>query len=428
MDKPSIKPSYPYFSSGPCAKPPGWSLSNLKNAAFSRSHRSEISKSKLKEVIDKSRKLLEIPDDYLIGIVPGSDTGAVEMAMWSMLGPKDVEVYSWENFGRDWTIDVLEQLPLKSFKDISANYGVLPDFSNSDPNNDIIFTWNGTTSGVRIKDASWISNSREGLTICDATSAAFSMYLDWPKLDVTTYSWQKVLGSEAAHGMIILSPRAIDRLENYTPKWPIPKVFRMAEKGKLNKALFEGVTINTPSLLCVEDVLNSLNWAIGIGGLKELVNISEKNLSIVKSWIEKSENFDISDLISNTVSKYETKKIFFEKKSEILFIGRKNLIKRSLSNFIDNALKYSDKVVIDIKKSVNNIVINIDDNGIGIPEKERENVFKPFYKIDKSRGDSKSSVGLGMSIASDMIQSHGGSIKLENSSLGGLRVKIFLPF
>ena len=179
MNKPSIKPSYPYFSSGPCAKPPGWSLNNLVNGAFSRSHRSEISKSKLKEVIDKSRKLLEIPDDYLIGIVPGSDTGAVEMAMWSMLGPKDVEVYSWENFGRDWTIDVLEQLPLKSFKDISANYGVLPDFSNSDPNNDIIFTWNGTTSGVRIKDASWISNSREGLTICDATSAAFSMYLDW---------------------------------------------------------------------------------------------------------------------------------------------------------------------------------------------------------------------------------------------------------
>ena len=302
MDKPSIKPSYPYFSSGPCAKPPGWSLNNLKNGAFSRSHRSEISKSKLKEVIDKSRKLLEIPDDYLIGIVPGSDTGAVEMAMWSMLGPRDVEVYSWENFGRDWTIDVLEQLPLKSFKDISANYGVLPDFSNSDPNNDIIFTWNGTTSGVRIKDASWISNNREGLTICDATSAAFSMYLDWPKLDVTTYSWQKVLGSEAAHGMIILSPRAINRLENYTPKWPIPKVFRMAEKGKLNKALFEGVTINTPSLLCVEDVLNSLNWAIGIGGLKDLVNISEKNLSIVKSWIEKSENFEFLAQDPDTLS------------------------------------------------------------------------------------------------------------------------------
>ena len=302
MNKPSIKPSYPYFSSGPCAKPPGWSLNNLKNGAFSRSHRSEISKSKLKEVIDKSRKLLEIPDDYLIGIVPGSDTGAVEMAMWSMLGPKNVEVYSWENFGRDWTIDVLEQLPLKSFKDISANYGVLPDFSNSDPNNDIIFTWNGTTSGVRIKDASWISNSREGLTICDATSAAFSMYLDWPKLDVTTYSWQKVLGSEAAHGMIILSPRAIDRLEKYTPKWPIPKVFRMAEKGKLNKALFEGVTINTPSLLCVEDVINSLNWAIGIGGLKELVNISEKNLSIVKSWIEKSENFEFLAQDPDTLS------------------------------------------------------------------------------------------------------------------------------
>tara|TARA_B100001027_G_scaffold55164_1_gene37033 strand:+ start:675 stop:1832 length:1158 start_codon:yes stop_codon:yes gene_type:complete len=300
--KPSKKPAYPFFSSGPCAKPPGWSLDNLNNGAFSRSHRSEVCKEKLKEVIDKSRKILEIPDDYLIGIVPGSDTGAVEMAMWSMLGPKCVEVYSWENFGHDWTIDVLDQLPLKKYIDVTSDYGILPDFSKSSPENDIIFTWNGTTSGVRIKNTDWISNKRNGLTICDATSAAFSMFLDWPKLDVTTYSWQKVLGSEAAHGMIVLSPRAVERLESYTPEWPVPKIFRMTEKKKLNKALFEGLTINTPSLLCVEDVLNSLDWASEIGGLNELVKISEENLKIVKRWIEKNSNFEFLAKDHSTLS------------------------------------------------------------------------------------------------------------------------------
>ena len=302
MLKPSKKPVYPFFSSGPCAKPPGWSLDNLNNGAFSRSHRSEVCKEKLKEVIDKSRKILEIPDDYLIGIVPGSDTGAVEMAMWSMLGPKCVEVYSWENFGHDWTIDVLDQLPLKKYIDVTSDYGILPDFSKSSPENDIIFTWNGTTSGVRIKNTDWISNKRNGLTICDATSAAFSMFLDWPKLDVTTYSWQKVLGSEAAHGMIVLSPRAVERLESYTPEWPVPKIFRMTEKKKLNKALFEGLTINTPSLLCVEDVLNSLDWASEIGGLNELVKISEENLKIVKRWIEKNSNFEFLAKDHSTLS------------------------------------------------------------------------------------------------------------------------------
>ena len=300
MDKPSIKPSYPYFSSGPCAKPPGWSLNNLKNGAFSRSHRSEISKSKLKEVIDKSRKLLEIPDDYLIGIVPGSDTGAVEMAMWSMLGPRDVEVYSWENFGRDWTIDVLEQLPLKSFKDISTNYGVLPDFSNSDPNNDIIFTWNGTTSGVRIKDASWISNSREGLTICDATSAIFAMPIDYDKCDVITWSWQKVLGGEAAHGMIALSPRALNRLESFIPPWPIPKVFRIANNKKIIKGIFEGSTINTPSMICVEDALDGLNWAEINGGLNFLLKNSMNSFDLIYNWITKN---DWVNFLSNNKNK-----------------------------------------------------------------------------------------------------------------------------
>ena len=292
MQKPNKKPFYPFFSSGPCAKHPGWKLENLNNAALSRSHRSEASKNKLKEVINKSREVLEIPDNYHIGIVPGSDTGAVEMAMWSMLGKTGVEVYSWENFGHDWTIDILDQLPLENKTNQKTDYGILPDFSKSDSKNDIIFTWNGTTSGVRIKNTDWISDDRSGLTICDATSAAFSMKLDWPKLDVTTYSWQKVLGSEAAHGMIILSPRAIERLETFTPSWPIPKVFRLADNQKFLKDIFNGVTINTPSLLCAEDVLSALNWAKKIGGLNELIKISENNLKIVSDWLITNENFE----------------------------------------------------------------------------------------------------------------------------------------
>ena len=292
MQKPIKKPFYPFFSSGPCAKHPGWKLENLKNATLSRSHRSEASKNKLKEVINKSREVLEIPDNYHIGIVPGSDTGAVEMAMWCMLGKTGVEVYSWENFGHDWTIDILDQLPLQNKIHQKTDYGILPDFSQSDPKNDIIFTWNGTTSGVRIKNTDWISNQRSGLTICDATSAAFSMKLDWPKLDITTYSWQKVLGSEAAHGMIILSPRAIERLENFTPSWPIPKVFRLANNQNFLQDIFNGVTINTPSLLCAEDVLSALNWAKKIGGLDELIKISENNLKIVSDWLTNNENFE----------------------------------------------------------------------------------------------------------------------------------------
>ena len=252
--KPSLKPNSANFSSGPCAKRPGYNVSNLDVSALGRSHRSIVGKDLLKRVCEETSSVLGLPDDYRVGVVPASDTGAFEMAMWSMLGPKCVEVYSWENFGHDWTIDVLDQLPLKKYIDVTSDYGILPDFSKSSPENDIIFTWNGTTSGVRIKNTDWISNKRNGLTICDATSAAFSMFLDWPKLDVTTYSWQKVLGSEAAHGMIVLSPRAVERLESYTPEWPVPKIFRMTEKKKLNKALFEGLTINTPSLLCVEDL------------------------------------------------------------------------------------------------------------------------------------------------------------------------------
>ena len=292
MEKPTQKPHYPYFSSGPCAKPPSWSFDKLKNATLSRSHRSGVAVKKLQEVLDKSREILQIPDDYLIGIVPASDTGAVEMAMWGLLGQRCVEVYSWENFGHDWNIDAGEQLPLNDKILVKAEYGDIPDFTNSNPDNDIIFTWNGTTAGVRIKDTNWISSKRKGLTICDATSAVFSMEMDWPKLDVVTYSWQKVLGSEAAHGMLILSPRAVERLESYTPPWPIPKVFRLAKDQKLISGIFSGATINTPSMISVEDVLNSLNWAIEIGGLEKLIEISENNLKIVDEWIQSNENFE----------------------------------------------------------------------------------------------------------------------------------------
>ncbi len=302
MEKPNVKPHYPYFSSGPCAKPPGWSLDKLKNATLSRSHRSKIAKDKLEEVINKSKETLGIPEEYYVGIVPASDTGAVEMAMWCMLGQRGVEVYSWENFGHDWAIDIGDQLPIENKIVQKAEYGYLPDFSKSNPDNDIIFTWNGTTGGTRIKNTDWISDDRNGLVICDATSAVFSMKIDWEKLDVVTYSWQKVLGSEAAHGMLILSPRAVERLESYTPPWPIPKIFRLAKNQKFSKDIFSGATINTPSMLCVEDVLNSLNWANSVGGINELIKISERNLEIVNNWIKKSETFEFLAKDPETVS------------------------------------------------------------------------------------------------------------------------------
>ena len=302
MEKPNIKPHYPYFSSGPCAKPPGWSLDNLKHATLSRSHRSKAAKEKLEKVINKSKDILTIPKEYYVGIVPASDTGAVEMAMWCMLGERGVEVYSWENFGHDWAIDIGDQLPIENKIVQKAEYGLLPDFSKSNSDNDIIFTWNGTTGGTRIKNTDWISDSRKGLVICDATSAVFSMDINWEKLDVITYSWQKVLGSEAAHGMLVLSPRAVKRLESYTPPWPIPKIFRLAKNQKFSKDIFSGTTINTPSMLCVEDVLNSLNWAENIGGINELIKISENNLKIVTEWLEKSDIFEFLAKDPDTVS------------------------------------------------------------------------------------------------------------------------------
>jgi len=286
--KPTNKPSNPNFSSGPCAKRPGWELSVLKNTPIGRSHRSKECKDKLKQAIVKSKQVLKLPDSYNLAIKTGSNTGALEAAMWSLLGCKGVDVLAWENFGKDWVIDVLEQLKIENVNSYVADYGKLPDLKKVNFKNDVIFTWNGTTAGVRVPDAKWIPDNREGLTMCDATSGIFAMDIDFNKLDVISWSWQKVLGGEAAHGMLALSPRALKRLETYTPKWPIPKLFRLANKKKIIKGVFEGATINTPSMICVEDVLDSLKWVESVGGTKELIKISNENLRIVEDWVSKS--------------------------------------------------------------------------------------------------------------------------------------------
>ncbi|MGZ5933439.1 MAG: phosphoserine transaminase [Rhizomicrobium sp.] len=286
---PAVRPARPFFSSGPCAKRPGWTPEALNGALLGRSHRSKPGKAKLKDAIDRSRALLGIPADYRVGIVPASDTGAVEMALWSMLGQRPVDCFAWESFGEDWVTDTIKQLKIKDSRVLKADYGALPDLTQADPKHDIVFLWNGTTSGVRVPDADWISKDREGLTICDATSAAFAMDLPWDKLDVTTFSWQKVLGGEAGHGMLVLSPRAVARLESYTPPWPLPKIFRMTKGGKIVDGLFEGETINTPSMLALEDYLDALTWAEGLGGLKALIGRSQDNLGVLDRWVRKSD-------------------------------------------------------------------------------------------------------------------------------------------
>ena len=286
--KPGTKPTIPHFSSGPCAKRPGWAPQNLKDAALGRSHRAKVGKAKLKLAIDLTREVLEVPADYKIGIVPASDTGAVEMALWSLLGPRPVTTIAWESFGEGWVSDIVKELKLKDVVKLHAGYGEIPDLSKADKNSDIVFTWNGTTSGVRVPNADWIRADREGLTICDATSAAFAQPLDWPKLDVVTFSWQKALGGEAAHGMLILSPRAVARLESYTPPWPLPKIFRMTKGGKLIEGIFVGETINTPSMLCVEDYLDALNWAKSVGGLKGLMARADANTKVLADWAAKT--------------------------------------------------------------------------------------------------------------------------------------------
>jgi phosphoserine aminotransferase len=282
-----MRPARPEFSSGPCAKRPGWAPENLRTAILGRSHRSKPGKSRLQAAIDRTRDVLEVPADYLIGITPGSDTGALEMALWSLLGPRPVQLLAFESFGKDWVTDVVKELKLPA-EVLSAPYGELPDLAKVNPDADLVFTWNGTTSGVRVPNGGFIAADRAGLTICDATSACFAQHLDWPKLDVVTFSWQKALGGEAAHGMLILSPRAVARLESHTPAWPMPKLFRMTKGGKLNREIFEGATINTPSMLCVEDYLDTLKWAASIGGLTELRRRADENLGVLAAWVDRT--------------------------------------------------------------------------------------------------------------------------------------------
>jgi phosphoserine aminotransferase len=290
--KPAVRPIVPHFSSGPCAKRPGWNLQALNGAFLGRSHRSKPGKARLKRSIDLTREVLQVPADYRIGIVPASDTGAVEMALWSLLGARPVTMLAWESFGEGWVTDTVKELKLKNVTVLTAGYGELPDLATVDAASDVVFTWNGTTSGVRVPDADWIASDRAGLTICDATSAAFAQPLDWPKLDVVTFSWQKALGGEAAHGMLILSPRAVARLESYTPPWPLPKIFRMTKGGKLNEGIFQGETINTPSMLCVEDYLDTLEWAKSIGGLPALRARADANARVIADWIERAKWID----------------------------------------------------------------------------------------------------------------------------------------
>src|SRR6266702_389918 len=285
---PPVRPSVPHFSSGPCAKRPGWSLQTLTDAVLGRSHRSRIGKAKLKRAIDLTREVLEVPAAHRVGIVPASDTGAVEMALWSLLGARPVTMLAWESFGEGWVTDVAKQLKLKDVTILKAGYGELPDLSKVDPATDVVFTWNGTTSGVRVPNADWIAADRQGLSICDATSACFAQALDFAKLDVVTFSWQKVLGGEGAHGMLILSPRAVDRLTSYTPPWPLPKIFRLTSNGKLIEGVFEGETINTPSMLCVEDYLDTMMWGKSVGGLKGLIARSDANTKEIADWVART--------------------------------------------------------------------------------------------------------------------------------------------
>ena len=337
--KPSNKPSNPNFSSGPCSKRPGWNISVLKNSLVARSHRSKECKKKLNDVITKSKQILKLPDTYALAIMAGSNTGALEAAMWSLLGHKSVDVLAWENFGKDWVIDILEQLKIENVNTHEADYGKLPDLNKVNFNNDVIFTWNGTTSGVRVPHAKWIPDNREGLTICDATSGIFAMDMDFNKLDAITWSWQKVLGGEAAHGMLALSPRALKRLETYTPQWPIPKLFRLASKKKITKGIFEGSTINTPSMICVEDVLDSLNWVESAGGTDSLIKISSENLKIVEDWVHNSDwiKFMCEDknVRSSTSITLQIKDEWFNKFSED---EQKDLIKKVVTKLYDEGV------------------------------------------------------------------------------------------
>jgi phosphoserine aminotransferase len=289
LTAPAVKPANPNFSSGPCAKRPGWTVEALSKALVGRSHRAKPAKARIERAIALTRELLEVPADYLIGIVPASDTGAVEMALWSLLGERGVDVLAWESFGSGWVTDIVKQLKLKDVRTLEAPYGQLPNLSDVDTDRDVIFTWNGTTSGVRVPNADWIKADRKGLTICDATSAAFAQKMDFQKLDVVTFSWQKALGGEAAHGILILSPRAVERLETYKPAWPMPKIFRLTKGGKLMADIFEGATINTVSMLCIEDAVDAMEWGVKIGGLKAMQARADANFKVISDWVAKSD-------------------------------------------------------------------------------------------------------------------------------------------
>ncbi|WP_295897830.1 phosphoserine transaminase [uncultured Bartonella sp.] len=302
LKEPGVRPNNPNFSSGPCAKRPGWTVGALADAPVGRSHRAKIGKAKLAEAINLTREVLEVPDNYRIGIVPASDTGAVEMALWSLLGARGVDMLAWESFGSGWVTDVVKQLKLADVRKLEAPYGELPDLTKVDFDRDVVFTWNGTTSGVRVPNADFIPQNRKGLTICDATSAAFAQNLDFSKLDVVTFSWQKVLGGEGAHGILILGPRAVERLESYTPAWPLPKIFRMTKGGKLIEGIFEGATINTPSMLCVEDYLDALKWAKSIGGLKVLMKRADENFAVLDKFVTKTPWIDFLAKVPQTRS------------------------------------------------------------------------------------------------------------------------------
>ncbi len=339
MTRPLVKPFRPEFSSGPCAKRPGWSLDVLKKSSLGRSHRHIDCKNKLKEVIELSKTILNIPSDYLVGIVPGSDTGAIEIAMWNLLGLKPVTMLVWDSFGADWAKDIQLQLKLENLNIIKVDYGKLPSLNDFDFNGDIVFNWNGTTAGVCVPDGNWIKNSRNGLTICDATSAAFAMDIDWSKLDVGTFSWQKSLGGEAGHGMIILSPKAVDRINTYSPNWPIPKLFQLKKNNEINLDIFSGSTINTPSMICVEDFLDVLNWTNEIGGLEELIRRSKDNLNIIKDWVSSSTwvDFlceDLNNLSSTSICLKLIDTKLTTKSVEIKNIIEKNMIRLLEENYV----------------------------------------------------------------------------------------------
>ncbi len=335
MTRPLVKPFRPEFSSGPCAKRPGWSLDVLKKSSLGRSHRHKDCKNKLKEVIELSKSILNIPDDYLVGIVPGSDTGAIEIAMWNLLGSRPVTMLVWDSFGADWANDMQLQLKLKNLDIIKVDYGKLPNLSGLDFKDDIVFNWNGTTAGVCVPNGEWIKSSHNGLIICDATSAAFAMDIDWSKLDVGTFSWQKSLGGEAGHGMIILSPKAVDRINTYSPNWPIPKLFQLKKNNNINLDIFSGSTINTPSMMCVEDFLDVLNWSDEIGGLKELIKRSKDNLDIIKDWVSSSTWVDFLCEDLNNLSSTSICLKFTDTKLTPESLETKNIIEKNIIKLLE---------------------------------------------------------------------------------------------